>query len=391
MIGHRFDILISRITFPGKWGNMCLTLPYFMLLLPYSLGETLMHSLDATYLKALTFSSEHISSLKKIGEYNGKQALYFQQTPEILESLQQVAIIESSESSNRLEGVIVPHDRIEAIVQESTRPRNRSEQEIAGYRDVLALIHESARYMPFTTNVILQCHTMLYRYLPNDSGRWKMADNQIVERNPDGTVEHVRFTPMSAIATPQAMETLVQRYDAAILELNTEPLIVVPLTILDFLCIHPFTDGNGRIARLLTLLLFYHFDYQVGRYISLERIFEESKESYYETLEQSSIGWHNGQHDPYPWLTYFWGAIIRAYGEFEERVGTIRTRRGSKTVQIRAAVDRRLGPFAISDIEADCPGVSRDMVRRVLRQLRDEGTIVVQGKGRGAKWIKKPD
>ena len=350
-----------------------------------------MHSLDATYLKALTFSSEHASSLKTIGEYKGKQALYFQQTPEILESLQQVAIIESSKSSNRLEGVVAPHDRIEAIIQKSARPKNRSEQEIAGYRDVLALIHESAQYMPFTANIILQCHTILYRYLPNEGGRWKMADNQIVERNPDGTVERVRFTPVSAVATPQAMETLVQRYDAAIHQLNSEPLVVVPLTILDFLCIHPFTDGNGRIARLLTLLLFYHFDYQVGRYISLERIFEESKESYYETLEGSSVGWHDGRHDPFPWLTYFWGDLTRAYREFEERVGTTRTRRGSKTAQIQGAVDRRLGPFAISDIEADCPGVSRDMVRRVLRQLRDEDAIVVQGKGRGARWIKKQD
>jgi Fic family protein len=277
------------------------------------------------------------------------------------------------------------------LVLQRTRPRDRSEQEVAGYRDVLALIHESAKYMPFSVNVILQCHTMLYRYLPRDGGRWKMTDNQIVETNPNGSIRRIRFTPVSAFATPQAMTSLVERYQYAIDPQGIEPLVVVPLTIFDFLCIHPFSDGNGRISRLLTLLLLYHFDYEVGRYISLERIFEESKETYYEALEASSANWHAGEHNPFPWLNYFWGVLIRAYREFEERVGTIRTGRGSKTAQIRGAVDRRIGPFAISDIEADCPGVSRDMVRRVLRQLRDEGAIVLQGKGRRAKWIRKRD
>jgi len=348
-----------------------------------------MHSLDIKYLETLNFSAEQVSVLKKIGESRGKQELFFRQTPEVLESLQQVAIIESSESSNRLEGVTAPHDRIEALVLKSTTPKNRSEQEIAGYRDALALIHESARYMDFTVNIILQCHSMVYRYMPDDGGRWKMVDNEIVEKNPDGSVKRIRFRPVSAVLTPQAMDTLAKTYNEAINQHNKEPLVVIPLTILDFLCIHPFTDGNGRVARLLTLLLLYHFDYQVGRYISLERIFEESKETYYETLEKSSIGWHQGKHDSFPWMNYFWGVLIRAYQEFEERVGKIRTGKGSKTEQIRMAVNRRIGPFAISDIESDCPGISRDMIRIVLRQLRDEKAIILQGKGRGAKWIRK--
>lgn len=348
-----------------------------------------MHSLDIKYLETLNFSAEQVSVLKKIGESRGKQELFFRQTPEVLESLQQVAIIESSESSNRLEGVTAPHDRIEALVMKSTTPKNRSEQEIAGYRDALALIHESARYMDFTVNIILQCHSMVYRYMPDDGGRWKMVDNEIVEKNPDGSVKRIRFRPVSAVLTPQAMDTLAKTYKEAINQHNKEPLVVIPLTILDFLCIHPFTDGNGRVARLLTLLLLYHFDYQVGRYISLERIFEESKETYYETLEKSSIGWHQGRHDSFPWMNYFWGVLIRAYQEFEERVGKIRTGKGSKTEQIRMAVNRRIGPFAISDIESDCPGISRDMIRIVLRQLRDEKAIILQGKGRGAKWIRK--
>ncbi len=350
-----------------------------------------MHSLNIKYLERLSFSTDEASVLKKIGEYQGKQELFFRQTPEILNTLQQVAIVESSESSNRLEGVTAPHDRIKALVLNSTSPKNRPEREIAGYRDALSLIHESAEYMDFTINVILQCHSMVYRYMPHDSGRWKMVDNEIVEKNPDGSIKRIRFRPVSAIHTPQAMDTFAKTYKEAINQHHKEPLVVIPLAILDFLCIHPFTDGNGRVARLLTLLLLYHFGYEVGRYISLERIFEESKETYYETLEKSSRGWHQGKHDVFPWMNYFWGVLIRAYREFEERVGKIRTGKGSKTEQIRMGVNRRIGPFAISDIESDCPGISRDMIRIVLRQLRDEKAIILQGKGRGAKWIRKRD
>ena len=164
--------------------------------------------------------------------------------------------------------------------------------------------------------------------------------------------------------------------------------MIVPLTVLDFLCIHPFRDGNGRVARLFTLLLLYHFDFHVGKYISLERIFEETKQGYYDSLEKSSQGWHEGEHDAFPWLTYFWGTLLKAYGELEDKVKDIRKGKGCKTYQVIAAVNKKRGPFAISAIENDCPLVSRDMIRIVLRQLRDEGVIHVQGKGRGAKWMK---
>lgn len=349
-----------------------------------------MKSLTHDYLKTLQFSTEQATVLKRIGEYKGRQDLFTRQTPELLESLRQVAIIESSESSNRLEGITAPHDRIEALVLNSkhTMPRNRSEQEIAGYRDALNLIHESAPYMEISTNVILQVHSIIYRYMPDGGGRWKMTDNEIVEKNADGTLKRVRFKPVSAVATPHAMEDLVNFYKNDLKNSLTEPLILIPLVILDFLCIHPFRDGNGRTARLLTLLLLYHFDLQVGRYISLERIFEESKETYYETLEASSQRWHEGKHDSYPWINYFWGVLLRAYAEFEERVGSIKKGKGTKGDQIRKAIDRRIKPFAISDLESDCPGISRDMVRLVLRQLKEEGIIRSTGKGRSAKWIK---
>jgi len=296
------------------------------------------------------------------------------------------AIIESSESSNRLEGITAPRDRIAALVLKPTAPENRSEREIAGYRDGLNLIHESAREMSFTVNVILQLHSMLYRYESGVGGRWKMTQNEIVERRPDGTVR-VRFTPVAPVATPGAMDELVSRYAGAV-DHQREALMIIPLTILDFLCIHPFTDGNGRVGRLITLQLLYHFEYEVGRYVSLERVIEDSKETYYEALEASSQGWHEGNHDPMPWVTYFWGVLLRAYREFEERVGTIRGGRGGKTEMIEAAVARRTKPFGIAEIEAQCPGVSREMVRHVLRRMRDDGQLELQGHGRGAKWVR---
>ncbi len=361
-------------------------LPHLWAHYPFTGGTRHVRSLNLNYLKNITLKTPQGSTLKKIGEYQGKQALFARQTPEILESLKQVAQIESSESSNRIEGVTAPPGRIKALVMESTQPQDRSEQEIAGYRDGLDLVHESAEYMALSRMSILRLHSTMYRYLPQPGGQWKTRDNKIIEITDKG--KEVRFEPVSAKKTPEAVETLIRNFDQAVNQHQLEPLIVIPLAILDFLWIHPFTDGNGRVSRLLTLLLLYHFDYHVGRYISLERIIEESKVTYYETLKQSSQKWHDGEHDPHPWMNYFWGVLLRAYQEFEERVGEIRTTKLSKTEQIRMAVERRIGLFAISDIEADCPKVSRDMIRLVLRELRDEDVIVVRGRGRGAKWLR---
>lgn len=344
-----------------------------------------MHSLTSNYLENLMFSAGQVATLHALGECRGKQALYFHQAPETLKRLRDVAIIESTESSNRLEGVTVNPSRLEPLVLKRTDPRDRSEQEVAGYRDALALIHESAREMPFTGNVMLQLHGMLCRYLPDPGGRWKRSDNDIIEKHPDGTVR-IRFTPTSAHLTPMQIEQLARNYRAAVDQRRQEPLVLVPLAILDFLCIHPFQDGNGRVGRLLSLMLLYHFNYEVGRYISLERIIEESKETYYEALEASSQNWHDGGHNASHWLNYFWGMLLRAYREFEDRVGAVRHGRGAKSEQVRLAVLARREPFAISDIEADCAGVSRDMVRHVLRKMKVEGLIAPQGRGRSAKW-----
>ena len=344
-----------------------------------------MQSLNPQYLERLSFTADHLAALRALGEFRGKQSLYFHQAPETLKTLRQAAQIESTESSSRIEGVTVAPGRLEPLVLKRTDPRNRSEQEVAGYRDALALIHESAREMAFSGNVVLQLHGMLYRYMPQRGGRWKNSPNEITETLADGS-KRVRFTPTPPHLTPIQMDELAAGYGRALDAHHQDALVLVPLVVLDFLCIHPFTDGNGRVARLLGLMLLYQNDYEVGRYISLERIIEQSKESYYETLEKSSAGWHEGQHDAMPWLEHFWGTLIRAYREFEERVHRVRTVPGAKTEQVRLAVSRRSQPFAISDIEAECAEVSRDMVRHVLRQMREEGLIEVIGRGRGAKW-----
>jgi Fic family protein len=271
-------------------------------------------------------------------------------------------------------------------VLKNAAPKSRSEQEVAGYRDALGLIHESGEQMPFSEGTVLQLHGILYRYMPQSGGHWKAADNDIVEHTADRS-SRIRFPPAAAHLTPLAMTGLIARYRAALDQHLADPLVLVPLAILDFLCVHPFADGNGRMARLLSLQLLYHFDYTVGRFISLERIFEESKQSYYETLEASSQGWHEAAHDSAPWLDYFWGALLSAYKEFEERVGSIERGRGAKGDRVRAEISKRNLSFSISEIETACLGVSRDLVRLILRAMKTEGLIAPTGKGRGARWI----
>ena len=348
-----------------------------------------MQSLSPKYLSNLSFTEEMLSSLKTIGEYKGKQKLFYKQTPEILESMKQVAMIESVESSNRIEGITAPHKRIEGIVLKSTSPKDRPEEEIAGYREALDMIHDSANYMKLNVNLVLQIHSVINRFVVPGPSRFKSGENKIVEKNPDGSIGKVRFEPVSAFNTPRYMEGLVESYNQAINQDGREPMVVIPLFVLDFLCIHPFGDGNGRVSRLLTLMLLYHFGYEVGRFISLERVIEESKETYYECLQKSSVNWHDAKHDPFPWMRYFWGTLIRSYGEFEERVGEIRKGRGSKTEQVEKAVARFIGPFSISELERECAGISRVMIKSVLQDMNKSGKINLIGKGRGAMWIKE--
>ena len=344
-----------------------------------------MRSMTPEYLDNLQFNAKQLETLNRIGSYQGKQVLYGEQLPEVLKIMRKIAQVESAESSNRIEGISAPRKRIQGIVLENTNPTNRSEQEIAGYRDALEVIHESAVEMELSPNVIKQLHSMMYRYLPQPGGTWKPVDNEIVERRPGGELS-VRFRPVSAVATPQAMEDLAQGFTRALLIEERPGLVVGPLAILDFLCIHPFADGNGRISRLLTLQLLYKMGYQVGRYISLERVIEESKETYYEALGLSSRNWHEGHHDPHPWLNYFWGVLLRAYSDFSERVGGLSQGAGRKSALVREAALRMTRPFALSDLQTECPGVSLPTIKRELQAMRDEGLVILQGRGRGAKW-----
>jgi Fic family protein len=343
-----------------------------------------MPSLAPDYRDRLSYTASDLATIRQLGEYRGREELFQRQRPEVLESLRTLALVESAESSNRIEGIEAPRARVEALL-ENAAPRNRSEQEIAGYRDALELVHQAWKEMPFATNTVLQLHGMLYRYHAADGGRWKPTDNEIVDKDAKGRIVRVRFKPTSAIATPQAMEDLVAGTRSS-LDGGHDPILVLPLTVLDFLCIHPFADGNGRVARLVTLLLLYQAGYQVGRYISLERLVEDSKQTYYETLEASSQSWHEDRHDPLPWCRYLWGVLLRAYDEYEQRVGQLGTGKGAKSEQVRAAVRRKVVPFKISELERECPGIGRDSIRRVLRQMRDEGEVVVEGAGRGARW-----
>ena len=348
-----------------------------------------MTSLRPQFIDSLNFTSAQLAAVRKIGEYKGEQNIISKRTKEACTALEQHTIIESIESSNRLEQITAPRHRIEALVNKSTAPKNRSEQAILGYKDALSWIHKSYQHLEPSVSIIKKLHMTVYHYLSEKGGQFKLADNKIVEKDSRGNIIRERFTPTSAIKTPKAMDDLCRNYQFFLHNFNIDALILVPLLILDFLCIHPFTDGNGRVARLLTLLLLHRHGYKVGQCISLERIIEESQEGYYRTLHASSQGWHAAQHDPFPWLEYFWGILIRSYKELDTKVAIVKkttNSRGHKTAQIRLAVSNKIKLFSISDIEKDCPEISRAMIRRVLRQLRDEEKIYSQGLGRNAQW-----
>lgn len=346
-----------------------------------------MKSFTDQYLSAIQLTPQLLNLTNALSEYKGKEELYAKQSPETLERLVEAAKVESAESSNRIEGIEVAHKRVEAIVVRNSQPRNRSEQEVTGYRDALERIHTTHEAMPISVNTILFLHEFLYKYTEISGGSFKREDNRIVDRLKDGTIRE-RFRPVSAAQTYDAMKSLVDNFDYLTKQSHYSRLFLIPLFIFDFLCIHPFTDGNGRVARLLTLLLLYQAGYQVGKYISLERVIEQSKETYYEALEKSSKGWHEGAHDCRPWQNYFYGMLLASYKEFEQRVGIIRKSSGNKRARLTEVIRDYNGKFSISDLELICPDISRDMIRTVLRELRDQGVIKADGMGRNAKWYK---
>jgi Fic family protein len=323
-----------------------------------------------------------------LGRFQGRQELYKHQSPQLLETLRQIAIVESTEASNRIEGITIPAHRLKALMAQAP-PETRPESEIAGYRDVLARIHTGQVELPLTPESILALHADLYAYVPGEGGQWKQRDNVIRQVLPDGR-DVVRFVPLPADETPEAMEELCQCFGEARESEQVDQLLLTNAFVLDFLCIHPFADGNGRLARLLTLLLLYAAGYEVGRYISLERIIETTKETYYEALLRSSQRWESGNHDLTPWHQYTLGVLVYAYREFEQRVGELATMPGAKREAVLAAFEA-YDPghtFSISELEHVCPTVSRATVRRVLNELREQGWVECLGTGRWARWQK---
>lgn len=323
--------------------------------------------------------------MNSVAEYKGKQELYAKQSPQVLKTLLETALIESAESSNRIEGVTVDKARLKPLIIGYSKPRDRSEEEVAGYRKALDLIHTKHKSLRVTPETIQELHR-LCRSESWDAGKWKEKDNDIIRKHPDGRVE-VIFKPVSAAKTPEMMKQLCLSYEHSISQLKYPDLYAVACLVLDFLSVHPFRDGNGRVGRLLTLLALYQHGYMVGKYISLERVIEQSKETYYETLNKSSQKWHEAKHDCLPWFNYFLGTVLAAYKEFEERAEQIKPARGAKTQMITQAIEKQVGEFTLSDIEKACPSTSRDMIKIVFRELQKNKKIKCLGKGKAAKWI----
>lgn len=322
-----------------------------------------------------------VALLTQIHEFKGEQNLFIEANSDTLTQLVEVARIQSTEASNKIEGIYTSDDRLKKIVLNKTTPRTRNEQEIAGYRDVLATIHESYEYIPLRPTMILQLHRDLYKFSGMSiGGNYKNSDNVIAETDSAGN-RFVRFQPVPAWETPEAIDFACKAYDEAV-QSGADPLLVIPMFILDFLCIHPFNDGNGRMSRLLTLLLLYRSGYIVGKYISIEKVIEQSKETYYETLQQSSAGWHENQNDYTPFVRYMLGVIVAAYRDFSSRVQVLVTSGMSKPDRIREVIKGTLGKITKAEIMEKCPDISQITVQRTLIELQKKGEIIKLGGGR---------
>ena len=332
------------------------------------------------------WDSEVLGLVAAIYKEAGKQELYLKQRPEALEKLVEIAKIQSTESSNAIEGIVTTDTRIRQLVAEKTAPRNRSEQEIAGYRDALSVIHESFDAIPVTRNYILQLHKILYSHTNNPlAGQTKNVQNYISATYPDGHAE-ILFTPLPPFETPDALDRICEEYDRVIGNLELEPLIAIPVFIHDFLCIHPFNDGNGRMSRLLTTLLLYRSGFQVGRYVSLEAKIAKDKDLYYNALGASQNGWHTGDDDAVPFIKYLLGTILAAYRDFGDRFALVEQKR-SALETVRLATQQKLGRFTKQDVRDLCPALSLSSVEGALHQLVADGELRREGKGKNTRYV----
>ena len=335
--------------------------------------------------KAL-LTPEIVSYLSQIHEFKGEQTLFIESKADTLTQLVEIAKIQSIEASNKIEGIYTSDERLRALVKDTTRPKTRSEREIAGYRDVLNTIHENHDYIPPKSTIILQLHRDLYKFEVADTGgKYKVVDNIIEEEDSTGN-KSIRFNPVPAWETPEAVEELCRSFEEALYMEQIDPLILIPMFILDFLCIHPFSDGNGRMSRLLTLLLLYRAGYIVGKYISIEKLIEDTKEVYYDSLQKSSIKWHENANDYEPFVKYMLGVIVAAYRDFSSRVKWLTTENLSKPERIREIIRTTMGTITKSELLKRCPDISQVTVQRTLAELMETDEITKIGGGRYTKY-----
>ena len=347
-----------------------------------------MRDFDYIVSPAKLLIPEIVQMVSSIHEHKGKQELFLEANVDELKTLLEVALIQSTGASNRIEGIFTSDKRLEELVSQKAEPRNRSEQEIAGYREVLSTIHEGYEYITPRPNIILQLHRDLYSYSQGTAGgSYKNSDNVIAETDAEGH-QKARFIPVPAFQTAEAMEELCTRFLEAWEADRIDKLVLIPMFILDFLCIHPFNDGNGRMSRLLTLLLFYKAGYIVGKYVSMEMLIEKTKETYYEALQASSAGWHESENSYEPFVKYYLGVMLKAYNEFESRVEHLKHRSLSKPDRIKAVIDSKVGKITKKEIMELCPDISKVTVERTLTDLVKSGYIAKIDAGPSTGYVR---
>lgn len=346
-----------------------------------------MRTFNYSQIKDQKWDSEILGLIAAIYKEAGKQEMYLKQRPDELEKLVEIAKIQSTEASNAIEGIVTTSTRIKQLVEEKTTPRNRDEQEIAGYRDVLSIIHENFDTIPVTQNYILQLHKIMYSHMNNPmAGHTKNNQNYISATYPDGHTE-ILFTPLAPFETPEALDRICEEYNRVIGNFEVEPLIVIPIFIHDFLCIHPFNDGNGRMSRLLTTLLLYRNGFYVGKYISLEAKIAKNKDLYYNTLNQVQHGWHEGTEDAVPFVKYILGTILAAYKDFDDRFSIVEKKLPAIDM-VRIATQNKIGRFTKQDIHDLCPSLSISSIEGSLRKLISSGELKREGSGKSTCYVR---
>lgn len=346
-----------------------------------------MREFNYSQIREQKWDSDILGYIAAIYKEAGKQEQYLKQRPEELEKLVQIAKVQSTEASNAIEGIVTTNTRIKQLVEEKTTPRNRDEQEIAGYRDVLNVIHESFDVISISRNYILQLHKIMYSHMNNPiAGQTKNVQNYISAAYPDGHTE-ILFTPLAPFETPEALDRICEEYNRVIGNMEVEPLIAIPVFIHDFLCIHPFNEGNGRMSRLLTTQLLYRNGFYVGKYISLESKIAQAKDLYYDALSRSQAGWHEGCEDTIPFIKYLLGTILAAYKDFEDRFSIVETKLPAIDM-VRKATQNKIGRFNKQDIRELCPSLSISSIEGSLRKLVKSGELKREGAGKATCYIR---